>query len=65
MFARIVHYFSLTPPVKNYVLWSIIGIASFFIVGMFLERAYSSIISEWIYKIGTTWLAFFSICYFL
>ncbi len=59
MFARIVHYFSLTPPVKNYVLWSIIGIASFFIVGMFLERAYSSIISEWIYKIGTTWLAFF------
>lgn len=63
VFARVVHYLSLTPPIKTYVFWGMVTIASFFIAGMFLERAYSSLFSEWVYKIGTTWLAFF--LYFL
>nr|HPH15669.1 hypothetical protein [Bacteroidales bacterium] len=63
VFARVVYYLALTSPIRNYVFWGIATIASLFIAGMFLERAYSSLLSEWIYKIGTTWLAFF--LYFL
>ncbi|HOS84026.1 MAG TPA: metallophosphoesterase [Bacteroidales bacterium] len=59
VFARVVYYLALTSPIRNYVFWGIATIASLFIAGMFLERAYSSLLSEWIYKIGTTWLAFF------
>lgn len=63
VFARVVHHLSLTPPISKYVFWGLAIISSLFILGMVLEHAYSSVLSEWVYKIGTTWLAFF--LYFL
>ena len=58
LYVRGIQAFSPQGTVKK---WSVIGyiaLASLFMIGMFLERTYSSVFSEWILKIGSTWLAF-------
>ncbi|MCE1197663.1 MAG: metallophosphoesterase [Marinilabiliales bacterium] len=50
--------FSSHPILKKYytpVFWTVVAS---FLVGMILERTYSSVFSEWVYRIGAFWLAF-------
>lgn len=58
LYIRGIQAFSPQGTVKKMSVIGYIMLASLFIIGMFLERAYSSVFSEWILKIGTTWLAF-------
>ena len=55
--------FSCNPVIRKwytYLFWTVV---SSFLVGMFWERAASSIVSEMIYRVGAFWLAF--MLYFL
>jgi predicted MPP superfamily phosphohydrolase len=55
--------FSCNPALKKWytvIFWTVV---SSFLIGMFWERAASSIVSEWVYRVGAFWLAF--MLYFL
>ena len=58
VYSRGLLVFSCNPTLKRYytiIFWTVV---SSFIVGMFWERTASSIVSEWIYRVGAFWLAF-------
>ena len=58
LFVRGLQAFSLSQPMRR---WYIIGfwtLVSMFIAGNILERTATSAFSEWIYRIGSFWLAF-------
>lgn len=55
--------FSFPVGIKKYISIAYILLSSFFIIGMFLQHSYSSLLSDIIYKIGAIWLVFF--LYFL
>jgi uncharacterized protein len=58
VYSRGLLVFSCNPALKKWytiVFWVVV---SSFLVGMFLERAASSVVSEWIYRVGAFWLAF-------
>jgi len=58
VFTRGLMVFSCNPTLKKWytvIFWTVV---SSFLVGMFWERTASSIVSEWVYRIGAFWLAF-------
>ena len=58
LFVRGLQVFTLNQPMRRgYILlfWSVVAM---FIVGNVLERTSSSAFSEWVYRIGSFWLAF-------
>ena len=58
LFVRGLQSFSLNQPMRK---WYIVGfwtVVSMFIAGSVLERTATSAFSEWIYRIGSFWLAF-------
>lgn len=58
LFVRGLQVFSLSLPMKRWfivIFWSVV---SMFILGNVLERAATSAFSEWIYRIGSFWMAF-------
>ena len=63
VFSRGLMVFSYNPSLKRWytvIFWTVV---SSFLIGMFWERASSSIVSEWVYRVGAFWLAF--MLYFL
>ena len=63
IYSRGLMVFSCNPALKKWyqaIFWTIV---SSFLVGMFWERIASSMLSEWVYRIGAFWLAF--MLYFL
>ncbi len=63
VFSRGLMVFSYNPSLKRWytvIFWTVV---SSFLIGMFWERAASSIVSEWVYRVGAFWLAF--MLYFL
>ena len=63
IFSRGLMVFSYNPSLKRWytvIFWTVV---SSFLIGMFWERASSSIVSEWVYRVGAFWLAF--MLYFL
>ena len=59
VFTRGLLVFSCNPAWKKWysvIFWTLV---SSFLVGMFWERTASSIMSEWVYRVGAFWLAFF------
>ncbi len=63
LYIRAIQTFSFSMMVKKYISIAYFILASLFIIGMFLQHSYSSLLSEIIYKLGATWLSFF--LYFL
>ena len=63
LWIRGVAAFSIAEPQKKWYLLGFILISAAFFVGMILERTASSAFSEWVVRIGTTWLPF--LLYFL
>lgn len=63
LYQRTIQLFAPPPSFKKWIAISYVILASFFIGGMFLEKLYPSLLSEWIYKIGTAYLPF--LLYFL
>lgn len=58
VYSRGLMVFSCNPSLKKWysiLFWSVV---SSFLVGMFWERMASSVVSEWIYRVGAFWLAF-------
>lgn len=58
VFSRGLLVFSCSPAIKKWytiIFWTLV---SSFLVGMIWERAASSIVSEWVYRVGAFWLAF-------
>jgi uncharacterized protein len=58
LYVRGLQAFSLTQPFRRWyavIFWTI---AASFIVGSFMERLASSAISEWVYRIGSFWIAY-------
>jgi predicted MPP superfamily phosphohydrolase len=58
LFVRGLQAFSLTPPLRRAFIIGFWTLVPMFLVGSILERTYSSAFSEWIYRIGSFWLAF-------
>jgi predicted MPP superfamily phosphohydrolase len=58
LFARGLQVFSVSQPMRRWYIAIFWVIASMFIVGSVLERTASSAFSEWVYRIGSFWLAF-------
>jgi predicted MPP superfamily phosphohydrolase len=50
--------FSGTPSLKKWYTIAFWTVVSCFLIGIFWERTASSIVSEWVYRIGAFWLAF-------
>lgn len=57
LFVRGLQAFSLTQSMKRWYIPIFRTIAASFIVGSILERTLSSAVGEWIYRIGSFWLA--------
>lgn len=58
LFVRGLQVFSLSQPMRKWfvvIFWSIVAS---FIAGSVLERTASSAFSEWVYRVGSFWLAF-------
>lgn len=58
LFVRGLQAFSLSQPMRLWykiIFWTVV---SSFIAGSILERTYSSALGEWIYRIGSFWLAY-------
>ena len=58
VYTRGLMVFSCNPALKKWytaIFWTVV---SSFLVGMFWERTASSIVSEWVYRVGAFWLAF-------
>jgi len=63
IYTRGLMVFSCNPTLKRWyaiIFWTVV---SSFIIGMIWERTASSIVSEWVYRVGAFWLAF--MLYFL
>jgi predicted MPP superfamily phosphohydrolase len=63
LYVRGLQVFSLSQPMKRWyvaIFWTVVAS---FVAGMLLERTFSSVLSEWIFRIGSFWLAF--LLYFL
>lgn len=58
LFVRGLQAFSLNPGVKRWFITIFLTIAPLFIVGAIMERTATSAFSEWIYRIGSFWLAY-------
>lgn len=58
LFARGLQAFSLSQPMKRWYIIIFWTVVSSFIAGSILERTATSAFSEWIYRIGSFWLAF-------
>lgn len=58
IFIRGLHAFSISPVWRTTYITLFWVIVSSFIIGEILEHTHSSIISEWIYRVGAFWLAF-------
>lgn len=58
LFVRGLQAFSLNPTVKRWFIAIFLTIAPLFIVGSIMERTATSAFSEWIYRIGSFWLAY-------
>jgi predicted MPP superfamily phosphohydrolase len=58
LYVRGLQAFSLTQPVKRWYIVIFWTIAAMFIAGSILERTATSAFSEWIYRIGSFWLAY-------
>lgn len=58
LYVRGLQAFSLSQPMKRWYIVLFWTIASMFIAGSVLERTVTSAFSEWIYRIGSFWLAF-------
>jgi uncharacterized protein len=58
LFVRGLQVFSLTPPLRRSFIIGFWTLVPMFLVGSILERTYSSAFSEWVYRIGSFWLAF-------
>ena len=58
VFSRGILVFSCNPTLKRWYPLIFWAVASSFIVGMFWERLASSVVSEWVYRVGAFWLAF-------
>jgi len=58
VFSRGLMVFSANPQLKKWYTIAFWTVVSFFLVGMLWERTASSIVSEWVYRIGAFWLAF-------
>lgn len=59
VFTRGLLVFSCNPALKKWYTVAFWTLVSSFLIGMFWERTASSIVSEWVYRIGAFWLAFF------
>lgn len=58
LYVRGLQAFSLSQPMKRWYIAVFWVVASMFIAGSVLERTATSAFSEWIYRIGSFWLAF-------
>jgi len=58
IFSRGLQVFSLNAPMRKWYAILFWVIAACFITGSFLERSVSSAVSEWIYRVGSFWLAY-------
>jgi len=58
LYIRGLQAFSLTQPAKRWYIVIFWTIAAMFIAGSILERTATSAFSEWIYRIGSFWLAY-------
>jgi len=58
LFVRGLQSFSLSQPMKRWYIVIFWTVVSMFIAGSVLERTATSAFSEWIYRIGSFWLAF-------
>jgi len=58
LYVRGLQAFSLSQPMKRWYIVIFWTVASMFIAGSVLERTATSAFSEWIYRIGSFWLAF-------
>jgi len=58
IYSRGLQAFAITPTWKKAYMISFWLIVSSFIIGEILEHTHSSLLSEWIYRVGAFWLAF-------
>lgn len=58
LFARGLQAFSLNPTIRKWYIVLFWVIAPTFIVGSIMERTATSALSEWVYRIGSFWLAY-------
>lgn len=58
LFARGLQAFSLNPTIRKWYIAIFWVIAPTFIVGSIMERTATSALSEWVYRIGSFWLAY-------
>ena len=58
LYLRSLQAFSPSNENRKFFFIGLFSMELFFILGMLLEHSFSSVFSEWLYKIGTTWLAF-------
>ena len=58
LFVRGLQAFSLTQSYRRWYIVIFWTVAASFIAGNFLERLASSVLSEWIYRIGSFWIAY-------
>ena len=68
LFVRGLQALSFSQSIKRWYIPVFWVVASLFVAGNFMERMYSSALSEWVYRIGSFWLAmmlYFGIAVFL
>lgn len=58
LYVRGIQAFSITQPIKRWYTIAYLVLTYSFFVAMVLERTASSAFSEWVFRIGTYWLAF-------
>jgi len=58
LFFRGLQAFSLTPMMRRYFIIGFWTLVPMFLIGNILEHTYSSAISEWVFRIGSFWLAY-------
>lgn len=58
LFVRGLQAFSLSQPMKRWYIATFWSVAATFILGSILERTATSLPAEWIYRIGSFWLAY-------
>jgi hypothetical protein len=58
LYVRGIQAFSITQPTKKWYILIFWTVAFLFIAGSILERTATSAFSEWVYRIGSFWIAF-------
>lgn len=58
LYVRGLQAFSFSGQSKKWYVAAFIAISASFVAGIFLERGALSVVSEWIFRIGSLWLAF-------